>query len=208
MKREHEIEKSIPEEYEMVQYIKNPGAQYLNPNIVFNWNEDIEIHATVLKSTAYDRMCVLGGYNDQYVKELNIEFSNDNKLRIWINKGSIDSKTPKTVKVGELMDVDFTYTASNGAFSCTTLASDNTPTSVNGTYKQTGNSASINIFTDTRTGYNMPFKNLCISEIAISNGNEWHFVACKRKSDNKPGMYDLYGGGFYTNAGTGELQYA
>jgi len=30
---------------------------------------------------------------------------------------------------------------------------------------------------------------------------------CYRKSDNKPGMYDLTNGVFYTNAGSGEFIY-
>ena len=32
-----------------------------------------------------------------------------------------------------------------------------------------------------------------------------NYVPCRRKSDNKPGMYDTVTGNFYTNAGTGEF---
>ena len=33
------------------------------------------------------------------------------------------------------------------------------------------------------------------------------FIPCYRKSDNKPGLYDLVSGVFYTNQGTGEFTY-
>lgn len=35
-----------------------------------------------------------------------------------------------------------------------------------------------------------------------------HMMPCIRKSDNKPGMYDLVRQQFFTNAGTGEFEYA
>jgi hypothetical protein len=34
-----------------------------------------------------------------------------------------------------------------------------------------------------------------------------NYIPCYRKSDNKPGLYDLVNGVFYTNAGTGEFKY-
>jgi hypothetical protein len=32
-----------------------------------------------------------------------------------------------------------------------------------------------------------------------------HLIPCYRKADNVAGMYDLFSGEFYTNAGTGEF---
>jgi hypothetical protein len=48
-----------------------------------------------------------------------------------------------------------------------------------------------------------------IYNAVISKDNEIvaDFVPCYRKSDNKPGMYDLVTGTFFTNAGTGEFLY-
>jgi len=34
---------------------------------------------------------------------------------------------------------------------------------------------------------------------------KFYLIPCYRISDNKPGMYDLVNGAFYTNAGTGEF---
>lgn len=42
-----------------------------------------------------------------------------------------------------------------------------------------------------------------IHEVKISN--KFYGISCYRKSDNKPGMYDLVNSTFYTNAGTGEF---
>lgn len=46
-----------------------------------------------------------------------------------------------------------------------------------------------------------------IHDFKLSRGTDvvLHLVPCYRKSDNKPGMYDLINDVFYTNAGTGEF---
>ena len=42
------------------------------------------------------------------------------------------------------------------------------------------------------------------SQIYDNNNLVRNFIPCKRKSDNKPGLYDLVEGKFYTNQGSGE----
>ena len=46
-----------------------------------------------------------------------------------------------------------------------------------------------------------------IKECVITNNGETklHLIPCYRKSDNKPGMYDVVSKTFYTNTGTGEF---
>jgi hypothetical protein len=40
---------------------------------------------------------------------------------------------------------------------------------------------------------------------AQSNKVDFELYSVYRKADNKPGMYDIVNGGFYTNKGTGEF---
>lgn len=68
----------------------------------------------------------------------------------------------------------------------------------------------------------VPLCLFCVNQggfIAGGTGNIWYFrarrntdqtilgdfIPCYRKSDNKPGMYDIVNNVFYTNAGTGEF---
>lgn len=44
--------------------------------------------------------------------------------------------------------------------------------------------------------------------IYIDDVLKGHYLPVKRDSDNKPGLYDLVSGTFYTNAGTGAFSYA
>ena len=208
MKREHEIDNTLPSDYIPLEYIQNTGTQYIGTDMAFNWDNDLDIYAVVAKADSYNRGEILGAFTGQYVKELNLEFTADNKFRLWINNGGVDKRSTKSVKLNELFDLTFSYTASTGLVVLKGLASDNTIETVSATYRQSGTSPKNNIFTDSRTTSSMPFKNVRIAELHIRNGNaEYNFVAALRTSDNKPGLYDLSNDRFYTNSGTGEFLY-
>lgn len=81
-----------------------------------------------------------------------------------------------------------------------------------------------NIVTKTHTGALYTTANLCLFgnttgnriasgvriyyagiENIITKKNKCFYYPCYRKSDNKPGMYDIVSGQFFTNQGTGEF---
>ena len=63
---------------------------------------------------------------------------------------------------------------------------------------------SLQIF---RRANNTNYSYMKFSEFIISNNDiiKKDFVTCYRKSDNKPGLYDIVEGKFYTNQGTGDF---
>lgn len=67
-----------------------------------------------------------------------------------------------------------------------------------------GNNVELRLF--KRANNNQPLHGR-ISEFTITNNGttKLHLIPCIRKSDSKPGMYDIVSKTFYTNAGTGEF---
>lgn len=62
------------------------------------------------------------------------------------------------------------------------------------------------LFVHNNIGTPVDFLRGRVSRIKITDGSIQHdYISCYRRSDMKPGMYDLVGRQFYTNSGTGEF---
>lgn len=72
------------------------------------------------------------------------------------------------------------------------------------TIKRTGNMNPILFCVESSTN-NVFVKLYCASAISDTDEYLYNLIPCYRKSDSKPGMYDLVTDTFFTNQGTGEF---
>lgn len=189
----------LPNEYQEVEYLESTREQYINtgviPSIDKTYNFKTEINYTYFdESIAYEiwvistrrpqRFQPIGAYHQQSVG------------------GYGSSWTYNSSKLSANTWYSYDVTISNGS-------QDFNGTSTS--FSTTGDFSNIFLFASNGSskiseGTPVLFANIKMKKVIITEDNNIirHFVPCYRKSDNKPGMYDLATNTFYTNDGTGD----
>lgn len=185
----------LPSEYQQVEYIGSTGVQYLNFGILAGvYGCIVDFSITEIPSS---NKVIYGGYGWQnahlfYTPQLDINVSKDESI------GAISESVVYRAQLFERVLIDAYYT-------------DARQVKVNGSPAYVRNNiAQIPQF--IMCLFNWPslsgFKsNINIYSFLIkdTNGVDKILYPCYRKSDNKPGMYDIVNSVFYTNVGTGEF---
>ena len=185
----------LPREYQQVEYLESTGTQYIDLPFGFDRTDEIETRFSMDTSQTNDKYIISPvNWNTQ---------SNRFGLGVHIYRytagfgGVVTSTTPLdpiTTNDGDLhdwiyrdnafriTDIDLSLDVSGIVFGATTA-------NLRLFYGYKGN-------TKGKVEYYHHKK---------ADGTEVNLIPCYRKSDQKPGMYDLVSGEFYTNSGTGEF---
>lgn len=124
------------------------------------------------------------------------------------NRWAAGELKPRTSSISVQLEFGYYYThwSSNGYMTVETLDGSGITAKMHvyGSLAECINAGSQNYYVFGRGDYAYPCR-IWYHWIAVNGTKAFNLVPCYRKSDNKPGMYDIINDTFYTNAGTGEF---
>ena len=189
------VQGELPAEYQQVQYIEGTGIQWIETNYIPPAGVNAEWDYAVTGSCSGDKM--IWGARDT---------TNDGKCfaERYANSWYCGNGYAKysNVLAGSGIIANVKYHASMDS---SALIIDNNSSSPTDTSYASPN-REIYIFAYNNNGsvaWIHPVLRMYSLKFTYNNSVQADFVPCIRISDNKPGMYDLVGRNFYTNAGTG-----
>ncbi|MBR3249877.1 MAG: hypothetical protein IKF83_04205 [Clostridia bacterium] len=135
-----------------------------------NWDNNFKIETTVKISELNKRYLIIGSYDGISEKELNIEFNEQNKLRVFIGTGQVN-KSEGTIYENEDINIIFEWNAMSKTYNIKAKG-DKTDIEYNGRYEMNGNSENnLRIGSLDYRGYpvfyNIQIINLFIDETRI-----------------------------------------
>lgn len=191
----------LPPEYQQVEYLQSTGTQYINTNVVTANNTKTEVIAekdTTGYGTLGNGICGVRGEVSGFYSVTLVNGTVYFGLNSHYNTGV-------TVNTGVAYKYTTVYNNNLG-----TLYLNDTNIS-NHTFSGFTNIRYIYLFalnssqTNAASNY---FKGMVYRCTISQNSNGTKIIdliPCYRKSDNKPGMYDLVTNAFFTNVGEGEF---
>lgn len=179
----------LPSAYQQVEYLQADGTQYINTGIIPNSGSEISVKAAILASGGYFGILqsVSNGYSRWHFNR------SATKLEVWRQSSgntvtiNPDNSVHDYYISNSLVRIDATAKAQTTSQYETTLPFYLFARNSNGT---AGNFCSAKLY---------------FFSISQNSVLKMMLVPCYRKSDSKPGMYDILNGVFFTNDGTGEF---
>lgn len=199
------MNEGLPSKYRQVEYIEGTGTQYIISDIPIQ--SPITIESTLIYTSGADSAFFCASYEiagtDRKIRiggNGHYSYYKQDYYNSYILQGSVSINQKYDFKFyGEegyqegWIDGVSVYTQ-NKTHNSSDLPID-------------GSRATFGIMCENREG-NILFKSqvrLFSLVVTGQNGVIGNFIPCVRKSDSKPGLYDLVLRKFYTNAGTGEF---
>lgn len=185
----------LPREYQQVEYLESTGTQYIDLPFGFDRTDEIESRFSISTSHTNDKYMVSPvEWNTQsnrfslgvHIGRYTAGFGGFNTGRTALipntpNDGNLHDWVYRD-DMFRITDIDLSLDVSEIGFGATT--------------------ANLRLF----YGYNNNTNGKIVSYWHKKlDGTEINLIPCYRKADQKPGMYDLVSGEFYTNAGSGEF---
>lgn len=182
----------LPSAYQEVKYLLSTGVQWIDTEITPTTNTRLEIDFKFTETPTTTQYIFNGAIDSgmfacryRGTPDFQVQFRGTEN--VWSNTGITDINKHKYI-------VD----ASIGKWFIDDLE---------GQFTYSGSSAANILLLAYRSRSSYDF--FAIGRIygcSIKNNNELvrHLIPCYRKSDNKPGMYDIVNDVFYVNAGTGQ----
>ena len=190
-----EIEnRKLPSEYQRVEYIESTGTQYIDTGIKLDSNSIGEIDFQITESGSYN---IFGSRSSATENSFQAISSNrDGLLAADFQNYQINRLSEAPNFSRNIIKISNKYIEIN----------DNKQIVQNYTEFETPyNSYIFNVSGNHATGYDLAKMKLYTFKLWKNNNLVRNFIPCYRKSDNKPGLYDLANNEFYTNQGTGEF---
>ena len=178
--------KSLPEEYQQVEYIRIPGGGGINTGVtVTSGTKFVAEHVMTFQQLSSNSRDT-SGYNGSASGYW--EVGNGNKYGTY---------TTYSITAGTRDKIVFTKTAADGGnLVVNGTTSHSCGDGRTGTYTIGGVNGS---YSGSRWK-DVEYIKIWSADVLVRN-----MYACYRKSDMKPGMYDTVNGVFYTNSGSGEF---
>ena len=191
--KEGNVEKILPKEYQQLEYIESTGIQYIDTNVIPNENTSVKLD---IMPTSGSNGAFFGCIESDQLRTWRF-FNYGNIIYFDLNGRISGSSMPKNERTN--IELNNYYVVKNGT------------EAIRSTKKENLNlSSSLYIFAANQS--NSRYEGICsgkarIYTCKIFNGDVVvrNYIACKHKTDNKLGLYDLVEGRFYTNQGTGEF---
>ncbi|MBP5434138.1 hypothetical protein [Ruminococcus sp.] len=190
-------ENPLPPAYRAVEYLQSTGTQYINTGLRFD-----------VSDYSYEVDCVLDNENNNQM--FGMRYNYDHAVTVWGGKydlcDSSSSIVETTISAGERCVFTIDKPSKNiTAVSGSTVFSH----TFTGDFSPGSSVYPVILFaywtswSDTLSGYGKGK----IYSFKFYKGGElvMELIPCVRKSDDKPGMYDIVRQTFLTNSGTGEF---
>ena len=174
----------LPDEYKQIEYIESTGTQYIDTGFYPTENMNMSIEFQFNELTG-DKNSLWGSTVKS--KQTSIFISKNKHLYIRFGEGTFTDETSNLYERKIVTSKD-----KIGYYNNKTV-----------TYGNSWNNETLYLFAEREDG-NMIFGNGRIYSYSFgyNNQNFINLIPCYRISDNKPGMYDLIEGNFYTNQNT------
>lgn len=180
----------VVDDYQQVEYIESTGTQYIDTGIKCSQNMSCEIE---------------NNFNELSGKQLFGAYSSPKRTHYGIVNDKIYMPSVENSATTEhifLTDINY-----HTFFLSSTVYKYDNEIIANGMFEFT-NGLNFYLFARNNNG---TVSNYCKSKMTkamfwINNELIKNFIPCYRKSDNKPGLYDLVNNEFYTNQGTGNFE--
>lgn len=206
-------EQLLPKEYKQIEYLKSTGTQYINTDYSYKYNSSFEL---VLK---FDNPKPQAEYpNSKFIfiesrdlsiskRAISINFGGNydqlQEFYVWSGNSTVVNRN----NVGNRILSKNLLTIRETTFSYGDYTREiplNTNTVEKPMLLFAGHMVSSPDIVSPFSAYDM-----YVYDFKLYEGDNLvrHYIPCVRKSDNKPGLYDLIGRQFYTNSGTGEFLY-
>lgn len=182
----------LPDEYQEVEYLESTGTQWIDIDVFVNNNLYVELDIAY-KST--NNVSPFGFLDVSPLYRFNV-YINTSYFYVGIGKAENQKAYPPSV-------ISINNKCNIKAFSGGAYVNDEL-------YPVNGD-ADLNINSDHkfrifgRSGGSSYTKKFIGRIFFFKVLNQYNLIPCYRKSDNKPGMYDLASGEFFTNQGTDEF---
>lgn len=191
----------LPSEYQEVEYLENSGTQYLTfPIELTSSNYDETIIAEIMSLSNSTRFSYTTVFGSMSYPNYSSYVSIGDYVRTYQTGWSVQNLTRNT---GQWMKIE------QHAFDRFVLIDGVRYNTTNRTsFSNNGQKFTLFAINDDseswkfRVHLGMRSKEL---QRIINGVKVLHIIPCYRKSDNKPGMYDIVNNIFYTNQGTGEF---
>lgn len=190
----------LPSKYQQVEYLESTGTQWIKTDIESRFSVTVESDIMFTASQDSYTFAVLDdsgfriGANGYWNNRIQIGYASTYRTG---NVNSLELSTRYKYKsvIGDgnqevYLDDELKATF-NLAKNVDTLTGNHF-----GIFARYNNDTNASLFSKAR------MYSLKVSDAGVLLGD---FIPCYRKSDQKPGMYDLVSGEFYTNAGSGEF---
>jgi len=193
----HHVLNRLPTEYQEVEYIKTTGTQYIDTGVIGKNGISAELK---FELSTKDNGSLLGNRMTGTTRFWPAMWYNNK----WNSTIAVDSYSTHstTINANTIYTTYFKSDSSGWTFD----VNNNRVSSGNLTVNNTNNMWMFGTNNNDSSTLQYPFKGKAYYA-KIWNGDELvrYFIPCYRKSDNKPGLYDLVNNVFYTNNGTGEF---
>lgn len=196
-------ESRLPAEYQEVAYLESTGTQYIDTGFVPNQDTRVITEHFYTKDPQNRGFMYGAG-----VSATNRTF----EMYTWGgNWNSPYGDTNITMPLLSSLSIGGKIHADKNKNNITITYSDGTERTASCPYITFTAPGNMWLFAINRGNSSVDFRadcvQLCYCKVWDGDTPVRDFVPCYRKSDNKPGMYDLVTSTFYTNAGTGEFLY-
>ena len=185
--------------YQRVEYIKSTGTQYIDTGVIPDSNTGFYLDFTLLDSVDNNGKRLLGTSYRNIGDWGGVMISSWN----WSAGGQMNyMQRSRSYNPGLVTNTRMQISLINRHYQSSTGTNIEFQTgSLRDIY---GSIYLLNVNTDM---FNSNGSSAIIYSAKIYDGNNEirNYIPCYRKADNKPGLYDLVNGEFYTNQGTGEF---
>ena len=188
----------LPDAYQEVAYLQSSGTQYINTGLAGSaFTSSAKVESKVRFTSVGSDQTITGATDDQSYNSALVVKTNATQFHIASEDHDAYGGSPKA-------NTDYTLVANFVKSGTCTL-------SVNGTQVASGSfsggvtSKSIYAFAKNMNNTIEQYLKgrIYYLKITINGSLKRNFVPCYRKSDSVAGFYDLVGGAFYTNKGSG-----
>ena len=184
----------LPSAYQEVEYLESTGTQVINTGLYIDQDSAIELKTVINKIGDSRYYGAAQQYNvrsfECYYYNYNLEFN-----FVSVNNISLNSVPDGSIGIITCDKTNATLSYDGGVLTKSIAGSPvfETPTT-------------LCLFALNRpNGYDFGKVKIYYAIIKKNDVLVRNLVPCYRKSDSKPGMYDLVSNTFFTNAGTGEF---
>ena len=169
--------KVIPFEYNITYDYNFAGTidnkKYLDTGYKVNWDNDFTINTSFKVSRLGQRYLIVGGFDNNSTKELNLEVTTDNHIRVYVGKGSVNKSSSKTISVDKNINLKFVWNSSEQQISVF-VNNDVAPwIQVSHSISGSSNNTLVMGTCDQRPSCST-FKNIDISSFKITNTSAWN----------------------------------
>lgn len=195
----------IPSIYRQVEYLESTGTQYINTNYAYNsTNNTYKVQCKFQMTTAiYAYQAVYGAYTDENSNAFRLLRANNNtSLLITTNgKAGGNNNNQNIGSIFDLCTIDHSY----DSYTISNLTTENSWTNSSPSHGNGNDTTSTFCLFAQASGSCLSAVRIYNFKLYDNNKLERYMIPCYRKSDSKPGMYDVVHNVFYTNNGSGEF---